>query len=170
MSRTPIREALRRLHADKLIVEGIRGFLVYEFTIGEIAEVYECRAILESGAARLAALRRTDQQLAAMTRILGTLDRQGSPRQQMAEINEEFHMAIADAANNPKLKQHIERNQLFYFSYPLASLYSDREALASRWQHEALLKAIANRDPVTAEAIAREHVEDALMLLRSKLG
>ena len=171
MSRTPIREALRRLHADKLIVEGIRGLVVYEFTIAEIAEIYECRAILEAGAARLAARRRTDEQLAAMTRILSGLDRRGqSPRQQMAESNEEFHLAIANAAGNPKLREHLERNQLFYFSYPLASLYSDREALESLAQHEAMLNTIAEQDPVAAEAIARKHIEDALALLRSKLG
>ena len=64
VSRTPIREALTRLQQDGLVHRGDRGLVVRESTPEEILDIYETRVILEAQAARLAAKRRTEFELA----------------------------------------------------------------------------------------------------------
>ena len=66
VSRTPIRESLQRLAADQLVVPRKRGWAVKEYSAQEIQESYEVRAALEGYAARLAATRASDGEIAAM--------------------------------------------------------------------------------------------------------
>src|SRR5580658_2671970 len=66
VSRTPIREGLKRLEADRLIVSQRRRWVVYEYKLDEIAELYEVRAALESWGARMAALKATPEQIQAI--------------------------------------------------------------------------------------------------------
>jgi DNA-binding GntR family transcriptional regulator len=170
VSRTPVRESLQRLAADGLVVSRRRGWVVYEHSPAEVREIYEARSALESYAARLAAERASHEQLAHIGAILR--DRDGilrSPRENLVDINEQFHDAIVEAADNQRIKTLILRNRLYYFNYRLAALYTDAEALASREQHEQLVAALVRRDGPAAEELTREHIGLALRVILSKI-
>ncbi len=170
VSRTPIRESLQRLAADGLIVSQGRGWVVYEFTPGEIGEIYETRIALESYAAFLAAERAHDEQVGAILGILNDSEKyRHLPREYLVTVNDEFHDAIISAANNRRLADMIRRNRLYYFNYPVASLYTDEEVKISRTDHEQIAFAIRDRGSQAAEALMRSHIERALSVLIPKV-
>src|SRR5579875_1078064 len=104
MSRTPVREALRRLQQDGLVERADRGMRVRTRSPEEILEIYEVRIVLEAEAARGAAERATRLDL---MRIAGALDRMkaADPADAgaMAATNRAFHEALWSASHNGTL-------------------------------------------------------------------
>jgi len=171
VSRTPIRESLKRLSADGLIHGGRHHLVVREHAPQEIREIYESRAALEGYAARLAAQRATKEELVRIAsfheRDITKLVR--SPREHIADVNDGFHDAIIAAAANIRLLDLIRRNREFYFNYRIARMYTDPEAAASLEGHSAILDALESHDPDAAEAATRKHVMQALEVTLGKL-
>jgi DNA-binding GntR family transcriptional regulator len=171
VSRTPIRESLKRLSADGLIHGGRHHLVVREHAPQEIREIYESRAALEGYAARLAAQRATKEELVRIAsfheRDITKLVR--SPREHIADVNDGFHDAIIAAAANIRLLDLIRRNREFYFNYRIARMYTDPEAAASLEGHSAILDALESHDPDAAEAATRKHVMQALEVTMGKL-
>lgn len=159
VSRTPIREALRMLEQDGVLERVNRGMRVRQTSPDEVLEIYGVRTILEAAAARDAALRRTDYDLASLDRILRTMgEAKTATPAEMAAINRSFHKAIWQAARNRTLMDLLERLAVHLRRYP-ATTYSRR----GRWEealeeHRQLLEAIRDRDPDTAAAVAEKHM------------
>lgn len=170
VSRTPIREVLMRLEADRLVEQGrFRGAAVRRFAASELRGIYDLRALLESYAARqaathldadgIAALEQLTDQMAAGGGLLG----RGSSSQErelrrIVEVNQEFHHIIAVASQNPYLLttlQHIIQLPLIYRSM---QYYGPDGLDTSLRQHRELTKALAQRDPDWAEAVMRAHI------------
>lgn len=158
VSRTPVREALQFLLKDGLVAPNRNGWTVRAQTPEEIRAIYETIAVVEGGAARLAAVRATDEQLARIRASMHVASSQIGDRSQVVGTNDEFHDAIADACGNDYLREVIERNRAFYFNRHLAGLYSDDELFESRHQHLAIMEALERRDADAVEALVREHV------------
>lgn len=171
VSRTPIRESLKRLSAEGLICGGRHHLVVREHAPDEIREIYESRAALEGYASRLAATRATLQELEAIASFhqddIKKLVR--SPREHIVDVNDGFHDAIIAAAHNARLLDLIRRNREFYFNYRIARMYTDPEAESSLEGHAAILRAIQRRDADAAEAATRAHVMQALEVTLCKL-
>ncbi len=167
-SRTPVREALLRLTAEGLAAETPGGFVVRKLTEEDIMEMYEVRVPLEATAARLAAANLTPLGLAQIRAVhekLTAAARQKKPDLNwIAAVNLEFHRAICGAARNKLLLEFISkiydslgRFRSTTFQYPGRL----PEAMA---EHEAMVAAIADRDPSRAEQIAREHMQRAMAI------
>lgn len=170
ISRTPIREALQLLASEGLVVATRRGFVVREHTSEEIRYIYEVRAALEEMAARLAAQRATDEQIAELEKLgAHTKAAAESPREAIVDLNDAFHEKIMVAAGNPRLQDINSRNSEHFFNYNIARLYSHDEAAQAIAEHELLLKAIKKRDEDEAAKAAREHVMNALKVTLQKL-
>jgi DNA-binding GntR family transcriptional regulator len=103
ISRTPVREALRRLTGEGL-VEFLpnRGFRAAGLGLDEVLRRLEVRLLLEPGVARLAAERRTDEHLVALNAAIG---REASAATRIAahDASRDFHLALARATGNPEL-------------------------------------------------------------------
>ena len=179
VSRTPVRDSLLRLAGDGLVVSRRRGWIVREHTIEEIAEIYMVRLALEGYAARLAA---TVGSASAIANILSVHQRgtkaQGQRREQkgvrgarrrLVDDNDDLHEAIADAAGNRRLKALITQTCEYFFNHRIADLYSDEEASQSIRQHHQVVAAIVAHDADAAEAAMRNHVAEALRLIRAKI-
>lgn len=169
VSRTPIRESLQRLAAEGLVVSRRRGWVVLEHTSVEIREIYEARAALEGYCARLAAQRATDAQLKEIASLHHPKRNLKSSRQHLVEINDGFHDAILAAAQNERLADMIRRNRSYYFTFRIAQLYSDEEADASIAGHQAIVRALLQRDANRAERAMRAHIDLALAVILAKL-
>jgi DNA-binding GntR family transcriptional regulator len=173
-SRTPVREAMQRLAAEGLVVRHRRGWIVREFSPDEMREIFETRAALEGFAARLAARRGSDEQIRAIAGIyppyeellaLPTRER----RVRIVELNDIYHAEIALAARNKRLDETIRRNSSFYFSYPVAGLYTTEDHRAAFDEHDRVTRALLARDEDEAEAAMRAHILNALMNSLAKL-
>jgi DNA-binding GntR family transcriptional regulator len=110
VSRTPIREALRMLEQDGVLERVNRGMRVRQTSSEEVLEIYGVRTILEAAAARDAAAKRSDYDLATLDRIFGSMaEAKGATPLELAEINRSFHRAIWQASRNRTLVDLLER-------------------------------------------------------------
>jgi DNA-binding GntR family transcriptional regulator len=170
-SRTPVRDALQRLAAERLVVTRRRGWVVHEHTPLEIEEIYEVRAALEGTAARLAAERAADEQLADLVALVTVAEEpaQGTARQRLVDVNETFHEQLVGLARNERLRVLVAVNRRYFFNYRIAELYSDAEAEASIVGHRRIVDALLERRAVDALLAAQEHVMEALAVTLTKV-
>jgi DNA-binding GntR family transcriptional regulator len=178
VSRTPVREALRKLEATGLVeLLPNRGAVVRGPSAREIREAYEVRAELEGLAAELAAGRISDRDLlrlreaqALFRRSVETLIARRARRPQpwkdesvWVQANDLFHQAILDAAGNERLSDTIaDLHRSFPRDLTWAALSQSSRLLGENVeQHEAILEAIERRDPVEARQRMIEHVRSA---------
>lgn len=163
-SRTPIREAILRLEWERLAERSVRrGFVVGGISREEVLEIYAVREVIDGLAARLAAEGCLPSDLEQLRWLNRRLRKAGEERDYklMLELNIEFHESIARASRNGLLLQFMRQihDWVRRFSDTTFS-YRGRGAEAAK-EHEALLEALARRDPDTAERIAREHMARA---------
>ena len=159
VSRTPIRESLQRLAADQLVVPRKRGWAVKEYSAQEIQESYEVRAALEGYAARLAATRASDDEIAAITGIQRLRDAETNPtREFRVRTNRQFHDGIIKAARNDRLAEAIYRSGRFYFNERIAATTSREDFAANQSDHARIVLALQSRDPAGAEEAMRSHI------------
>lgn len=171
VSRTPVREALRRLEQDRLLVPGVRGMVVRAIDPHEVVQVYDMRVLLEAEAAEQAA---RDRGPADLLRLEGLLDRDRAlvdpDDATRVRTNLEFHAAVWQATHNPVLVDLLERLTAHLVHAPHSTL-----SVGDRWrsaidEHARLLEAVRERDEPAARRIAGEHLATAreirLRLLR----
>lgn len=160
MSRTPVREAVKRLEDEGLLTRVPRkGLTVTTLDQGSITELYGFREILECGAARLAARYADDMEIENLRAILEESRSHGDP----VRSNYEFHQALYAASHNQFLVKAI--NSLIDSTALLGQstlAHTGRPELALR-EHMALFDAIHDRDEKRAEECAREHIRQALL-------
>ena len=159
VSRTPIREALRMLEQDGVLERVNRGMRVRETSSEEVLEIYEVRAILEATAAKDAAARRTDYDLATLDRIFGTMvEARAATPQEMAAINRSFHQAIWHAAGNRTLLDLLGRLAVHLRRYPATTYQRAGRWEAALEEHRLLLEAIREKNPEAAAEVAERHM------------
>ena len=163
VSRTPVREALRRLEADLLVLrtDTQRSF-VADWSLNDVADAFDLRAKLEGMAARRAAERMTPEALerirAANTAIRASIQRPTPDIEGFLEGNREFHAAILEVAGSRRLTALLSTLIEQPVVWRTAHHYG-REALQrSHSEHEELTAAFARRDGAWAEAIMAGHI------------
>jgi DNA-binding GntR family transcriptional regulator len=167
VSRTPVREALNRLRAEGLIENAARrGARVTGWTDAELDEIYELRALLEGHGAKLAARKIGPEALATLERLCGTMERiyahQGSAAiDHIAELNNEFHAAIFEAAGNTRLIASLAGIVEVPFVHRAMARYAETHLQRSFSDHRELLVALRAGDPDLAEALMRGHILSA---------
>jgi DNA-binding GntR family transcriptional regulator len=158
VSRTPVREALRRLEQDGLVRRVERGMVVRERSPEEILDIYEARIVLESSAARAAAQRHTPFDRLRLDKLLRACEEADrADESSLVRRNRDFHRGVWEASHNETLRDLLDRLNLHLLRYPATTLTHEgrwEEALA---QHAALVEAIAARDEEEAARVAAEH-------------
>jgi DNA-binding GntR family transcriptional regulator len=144
--------------------------VVRSYSASEVAEIYGVRTALESHAARLAALRATDAQRAAIEaqRAVMTVEAVDVLAER-AKANDEFHDLISGASGNARLLETLREQRLFHFNARVAAVYTEADLRRSSQQHADLIDAVVQGWPGVAADVAREHVEFSLELVLRKL-
>ncbi|HHW62093.1 MAG TPA: GntR family transcriptional regulator [Syntrophomonadaceae bacterium] len=164
VSRTPVREALRKLELEGFIVMVPRkGAYVADLSVKDIADVFEIRIALEGLAAALAAERITDEELELMERSLiekgeaivaGDLER-------LVQVDASFHETLYQASRNERLNAIINNLREQIQRFRSASLSYPGRNKKSLDEHRAILEALEARNVTLARQLAQEHIENA---------
>ncbi len=157
VSQTPVREALRRLESEGLVVnDPHKGATVAVSRQGIVQENSLIRAALEPLGARLAADAITEEQLEDLRRLndeMTALADGGDPGH-YGELNRRFHFAIYESAASPML---LSMMRLLWQAMPAGPRVSRPHAESAR-QHQELIEALAAGDGDRAADITREHI------------
>lgn len=171
VSRTPVREAIRKLELEGFVVMVPRkGAYVAGISIKDIADVFEVRAALEALAAGLAAERITEEELEELERLL-VQAQEASARdlQTLVEVDTRFHELIYRASRNQKLIQIITNLADQIQRFRLTSLSRPGRYKDTLEEHKKIVEAISERNVELAQALAREHIENAEQIFLNSL-
>ena len=162
ISTTPVKEALRRLEQDGLVVsQPRRGAVVGPLVLTAPAEILELRAHLEGLAAGLAARKMTAQgkrDLASELDELESLYRTSAGSPAVAEATNVFHHRIRDGAENVFLDRFLDTLAPFDRTIRIRSTLDPSEAEQDRVEHREIVDAIVAGDGATAERVMYEHI------------
>ena len=161
VSQTPVREALRRLESEGLVVnDPHRGATVSESRSGVVEDNAQIRAALEPLGARLAAKAITAEQLATLRALNEQMSQMAEGDPQYGVLNREFHFTIYQAAASPML---LSMMRLLWQAMPDGPVVT-RSHAESAEQHAALIEALSSGDADAAADITRTHIMGATHL------
>ena len=166
VSRTPVRQALTMLEAEGLVeIAPNRGATVCSFSIEDVWDIYDLRAVLEGHAARRAAgrierdeLERLEELAGEMEGLPGRFDDHEEEIRTLVALNQEFHGTIVQASRNRRLEHLINRTVQLPLMFKAFFWYTPHERTISNRYHRQILESLENGDADRAEIIMREHV------------
>lgn len=168
VSRIPIREALRQLEAEGLVVfNPHRGAVVSSLSLDEIDEVFALRADIEAGLLRRAIPSLDREHVARAAEILDRYEHALRVRDVIAygELNWQFHSTLYDPAARPvtlAVAQRLHQQADRYLRMQLALTHGESRANV---EHRAILDAARRKDVRKATALLRDHILGAGRLL-----
>jgi len=164
VSRTPVREALRWLEADGLVVMSPNsGAHVALWSAQDLREITDLRALLESFGASLAAKKISAEQITHLEDLQSRMEiaiaqANSDSLGQLAGLNKEFHLAIIEATGNGRLVstlQSIVEGPLIFRKF---SVFSPEQIERSFSHHRDLIAALKAGDSDWAESTMRSHI------------
>jgi DNA-binding GntR family transcriptional regulator len=173
VSRTPIREAIRRLELEGfLVMVPRRGTYVADLSIKDINEVFEIRTALDVLAAGLAAERITEEELEDMERLLVQIGEyiEAGDADRIVEADGQFHDILYQASRNDRLVGIISNLREQFTRFRSISMAYPGRIKNTLDEHRRLVEAIAQRNPELAQQFAREHMENAEQTLLNDLS
>ena len=181
VSRTPLREALRRLVSDGIVrAERNRGFFVASFSASDIAEIYDLRATLETMALRAAAPRLTPDDLRHAQTDLDNVEARlkgastESEKQEaytaFLEVDRGFHRLLVDLAGNSRLRNMVEGLWAQIAVFQWAGGFRDHWTTAAITRHRSIIAALLEGDVERAAEALRQHIDEVKLWAIDDLG
>ena len=175
VSRTPVREAIRRLEAEGLVDHLPRsGAIVRRLDYSETMELYEMRTVLEGTAARLAARAASPVELEELQAINAEMRAADGQPERLVRLNRQFHRRLLEASRNRFLLRAMATVENTLLILGASSMHLPERAVAAVAEHGEVLDALLIRDGAAAEAAMRRHMERAqfarLQILRQADG
>lgn len=165
VSRTPVREAIRKLEKEKF-VEMIprKGAYVAELTTKDAIDVLEIRKLLEGHAAYLAAQNMTSEEIAILKEILDNFDGalNKMDRQGMIDFDNKFHDEIFKSTNNEKLIEIVQSLHDQFQRFRLNYFNEHDDYFELQRNHKLIYDSIKNREPENAKIHSETHIEQLI--------
>lgn len=163
VSRTPIREALRRLEQEHIIEMGSRGAVVIGISYDDIEIIYEMRLRLEGMAAAMAAENASEEAIKELSNIVDLQEFYTLKGNADSIKNEdsEFHKKLYRMTGCMPLADTLEALHRKVVKYRRASVSHTSRAERSLAEHRAILEAISAHDPLKAEELTVQHIRNA---------
>ena len=171
VSRTPIREALRRLEQENIISMTTKGAMIIGISPDDIEAIYEIRERIEGYAARRAATMASEEEIKALADIV---DLQGfyiqkEDAQQIMDCDSKFHRALYSMSNSVPLYSTLTELHKKVIKFRRVSVEMSERAKSSYGEHRAIYEAIASHNGDLSEALTTEHVKNARESIRKKI-
>ncbi len=169
VSTTPLKEALRLLHQEGLVVTlPRRGTFVSNHIMTSIEEVTWARSALEGVAARLAALKITDDECRELEAVIKQMRVLTDKRdfEQLLVMNETFHEMIREIARNDYVIQQVTAVRAYDQALRQKALSDLGELERAYADHHLIFEKITNRDADGAEDAMRNHIRRTMLFVR----
>lgn len=162
VSRTPIRAALQRLHADGFVdFSPHLGAVVKGWSATDVKEIFEVRAMLEGMGCYLAANRATPDDIEFLTELCDEMESaaySGQPLPGISELNRKFHLELLRISGNKRL-ENLSGNLLdLGFLVRSFSNFTSNDISRSLSHHREIVAALRSKNGRWAEAIMRSHI------------
>lgn len=164
VSRTPVREAFRRLDAEGLVHMRPRvGAVVRSWSAEDVADIFSLRALLEARAVERAATRISASQLSEASSLaheMAALAEKGAmgDRQRIGELNSCFHRLLTDAAASSRLQSMMAQVADIPLSLRTINRYDEAALKRSMQHHLEIVAALKRSDPDWAASVMRSHI------------
>lgn len=162
MSRMPIREALRRLSAEGLLImRPNRGATVRALTLDDIQEIFEMRSVLEGLAVRLAVPRVNERSVETLQELLERMERSRHRDDgEWLTDHRRFHETVCGLSGRPRLLREISSLHTAIEPYIRVWFINSDKPIGANVQreHEQILEALRGGDPQQAERVMQEHI------------
>ena len=163
VSRTPVREAMRKLELEGLVVMiPRRGAQVANITEKDLNDVLEVRMALENLSIENACKKMTEEQLAELKKAAKVFEAtmEEGNLVKLAEADVAFHEVIYQSSDNRRLNQVLNnlREQIYRYRVEYLKEEETRKLLVK--EHDEIYEAIRNRDVKTAQEISYQHIEN----------
>lgn len=165
-SRTPVREALGRLTAQGILVQGAkRGVFVAQYSREELAQIFEAMHEIEAACARIAAQRlnflsKTEIEAAQAACVAAA---EVGDRAEYLRANEAFHMAIYRATGNPHMAEIASEFRQRTGPFRAKKFASREDLLESARSHQDLINDIFSEDSSKASSGMRDHMATSFL-------
>lgn len=177
VSRTPVREALRRLNSEHVVrFVANQGASVATWSEEDVEQIFVLRAMLEGYSARLAAGRVETDQIARLEKLADEMDaiagksKSNRNREAIAPLNHEFHNIIVSAAHS----EYLERMLAWIIEIPIMlrtfNYYDDADLRRSMDHHREIIAAFKSRDSDWAGSVMQSHIHAARTVYFSALA
>lgn len=174
VSRTPVREALRRLEAEGLLrFVPHQGAFVTSWSEQDAEDIFELRAMLEGYGARLAASKATAEDVDALQRLAEEQCREASERstgylERIADVNSQFHRRLQRIAASARLQATLSTISSAPLVLQTFRDYDGDDLNRSAHHHMEIVEALKAGDGEWAESVMRSHVMAARQAFRRK--
>jgi len=172
VSRTPVREAIRKLELERFVVMVPRkGAYVAGLSVKDIVDIFEVRAALEGLAAGLAAERITEEEMDQLERSIHQINLSSEDDiKAVVEGDTTFHSLLYKASRNQRLEQIIMNLHEQINRFRMTSLSQPGRLKVAIDEHIKIVEAISERNVELAQQLATEHIENAEQSLLNALG
>ena len=162
VSRTPVRDAIRRLESEGMLHhEPRQGLVVAKLDRTALMELYVMREVLEGTAARLCARHASDMEVIELTELVRMERALAGDYEALARHNRRFHEALHRGAHNRYLEKSLDAVADSIGLLGASQMLMPDRAKTAANEHAELVRAIEKRDPDAAEEAARHHVRSA---------
>lgn len=166
VSRTPVREVLRRLnHEDLVEIVPQKGAFVARIGLSDVREIFQIRQALEGIAAKISASRFTKEELDEFESALDTDD-----LEKAEEVGKKLHHSILEKTGNRRISNLIEMlrtqiERMYFFAKSLPG--REKRSLE---EHRGILQALRRGDGESAEKAMRKHIVSTMRTVIESLG
>jgi len=171
LSRTPVREAFKKLEQEGLIVTTNHRKRVYILTIQEMEEIFDLKICLEGTVARWAAERVSDGQRKKLQAAIGRMQRVAAGRpadaareqewlEEWLRSDQQFHDTLFEIAGNKRARQVIRTCNMQWHRLKLGMLTLEGRVERSVTEHEAVAQAILSGKPAVAQKAMETHLQN----------